>query len=509
MQLRTYQEKMVNELAVMLAGGTKKIVGQLSTGAGKTVVFSAISHRYTTKSTKSVLILVHRKELLQQTRRTLYNAFGITAQAIEAGMKTVPVAKVYVGMVESVARRIPKNIGLVIIDEAHIAAFNKLHDHFPEHFIIGFTATPQSASKKHPMKDFYEDIVCGVDIPELIAAGNLCQNITFAPKETVDRGSLAIKGGEFDESRMAKEFAAPKFINNTVKAYQRWVEGTKCVIFNCNIDHAIQVNNAFIAAGYNARHLDSSMTTTERTNILQWFKTTPGAILNNVAILTAGWDEPTIESVIFNKATLSMPLWLQCCGRGARPTDQKSAFTIIDMGGNAITHGDWCDSRDWKDLFKNPNKGKKSDGVAPVKNCPECDAIVPASTRNCKHCGCLFPEKPPAIEQELSDFIMVTKGINVSQIIEANKEKKEYYPFYLIGKDLATQAKRHSPRMTDEIAEYILNKYHALAKEWCNTKGKKYNQWHQARAKEHLYNELAERFKKWVNPMAQTDQQAA
>lgn len=501
MQLRNYQEKAVNEVAIKLASGIRKVVFQLATGGGKTVVFSAIAHRYTTKSPKSVLILVHRKELLVQTRRTLYAAFGIAAQAIEAGMRTVPTASVYVGMVESVARRIPKNIGLVIIDEAHIAAFNKIHEYFPEQFIIGFTATPKSASKKHPMKDFYQDIVCGIDIPELIEQKNLCQNITFSPKDSIDRSMLAMKGGDFDEAKMASEFAAPKFINNTVKAYAKWAAGTKCVIFNCTIDHAIQVNNAFIIAGYNARHLDSSMTSTERSSILQWFKTTPGAILNNVAILTAGWDEPTIETVIFNKATMSMPLFLQCTGRGARPTDEKSAFTIIDMGGNALVHGDWCDSRDWEDIFRNPLKNKKTDGVAPCKNCPECDAIVPASTRNCKHCGCLFPEKPPAIEEELSDFIMITKGIDVLGIIAANKEKKEYYPFYLIGKNLAIQAKRSVPSMSDERAEFILTTYNTMAKTWCNALGKKYNQWHQARAKEHLYLELAEQFKKWKNPM--------
>ena len=216
MQLRNYQEKAVNEVAIKLASGVRKVVLQIATGAGKTVMFSAIANRYTTKSPKSVLILVHRKELLVQTRRTLYNAFGIAAQAIEAGMRTVPTAKVYVAMVESVARRIPKNIGLVIIDEAHIAAFNKIHDYFPEQFIIGFTATPKSASKKHPMKDFYQDIVCGIDIPELIEQKNLCQNITFSPKDVVDRSGLAMKGGDFDEAKMSSEFAAPKFINNTV-----------------------------------------------------------------------------------------------------------------------------------------------------------------------------------------------------------------------------------------------------------------------------------------------------
>jgi superfamily II DNA or RNA helicase len=504
MELRSYQERGVTQVATKLAEGKRKIVYQLATGGGKTITFSAISQRYINKSGKSVLILVHRKELLQQTRRTLYNAYGISAQIIIAGMRTIPVAQVYVGMVESVNRRIPqlRNIGLVIIDEAHIAAFNKLHEHFPDQFIIGFTATPISANKKKPMKDFYTDIVCGVDIPELITEGHLCQNITYAPKDIVDRGALAIKNGEFDDGLMALEFSKPRYVKNTVTAYERWSKGNKTIIFNCTIEHSIQVNNAFIIAGYNSKHLDSTMSATERDHILSWFKHTPDAILNNVGILTAGFDEPTIETVIMNKSTMSMPLWLQCTGRGARPTEAKSAFTIIDMGGNAIAHGDWCDSRDWENLFVNPSKPGKGDGVAPVKNCPNCDAIINASARTCKFCGFEVPVPPPPIEQELSDFVVVTKGIDVRAVIERHRDKKEYYPFFKIGKDLAQQAKNTVPRMDDEIANYILDHYFAKAQEWCAAKGKRFNQWHQTTAKTHLFTELSQHFKKWKNPLA-------
>lgn len=512
MILREYQEKSVTNVATKLSEGKRKVVLQLATGGGKTIIFSAISKRYVEKSGQAVLILVHRKELLQQTRRTLYNAFGISAQIIVAGMKHVPQAQVYVGMVESVMRRISliHNVGLVIIDEAHIAAFNKIHEHFPTQFIIGFTATPLSASKKHPMKNYYEDIVCGVDIPELIKQGNLCQNITFAPRDVVDRAKLTIKNGEFDDGLMALSFSQPKYIKNTVTAYQKWSKDTKTIIFNVTIDHSIAVNNAFIIAGYNSRHLDSTMTVTERTNVLNWFKHTPNAILNNVGILTAGFDEPTIETVIFNKATMSMPLWLQCTGRGARPTESKSAFTIIDMGGNALSHGDWCDSRDWENIFFNPPKPKDKEGVSPVKNCPQCDAIIPAQRRVCnailpdsdppKICGYEFPTKEQEIEQELSDFVVVTKGIDVMAVIEQNKDKKEYYPFFKIGKDLAAYAKNTVPKLDDDTAEFILNNYYIKAAEWCHAKGKRFNQWHKDTAREHLYTELEQVFKKWTNP---------
>jgi superfamily II DNA or RNA helicase len=495
MELRDYQERAVNEVARKLAV-QKRIVFQLATGGGKTITFSAITKRYIEKSGKAVLILVHRKELMIQTVRTLYAAYGISGQMIRAGMKTVPDAAVYVGMVESVNRRIDrlKNIGLVIIDEAHNLSFAKMFEHFPDQLMIGFTATPLTSSKSKPLKNYYNDIVCGIDIPDLISGGSLCQNITYAPKDVVQAASLKVKAGEYNESLMAMEFSKAKHIQNTVEAYKRYGNNTKCLVFNVNIEHSNLVNEAFIAAGFPSRTVSSL--SSDRDEVIKWYLNTPNAILNNVAILTTGFDAPDTETIIMNRATLSMPLWLQCCGRGSRPTDAKSSFTIIDLGQNAITHGDWGDSRDWENIFFNPPKAGKP-GVAPVKNCPECDAILPARTLLCKYCGHEFP--PPEIEEaeRLSDFVIVTKGIDVPSLIAANKEKKEYYPFFLIGKQLAAMAKQTIPEMTDENFNFILRNYNEKAKEWCHEKGKKYNDWHKQRAEETLITELQNLYKKW------------
>ena len=496
MQLRDYQAAAVEAVARKLTQH-KKVVFQLATGGGKTITFSAIAKRYIEKAGKAVLILVHRKELLQQTRKTLFQFAGINSQVIIAGMKTVPVAPVYVGMVESVNRRIDrlKNIGLVIIDEAHNLSFAKMHEHFPEQMIIGFTATPLTSNKAKPLKNYYQDIVCGVDIPDLIKMGSLCQNITYAPKN-VDPKTLAIKAGEFDEKLMAMEFSKPKHVATAVEAFAKYAPGTKALIFNCNIEHSKLVNDAFNLAGYNSRHLDSYMEDKERDEIIKWFLATPDAILNNVAILTTGFDAPDTETIIMNRATLSLPLWLQCTGRGSRPTEAKKLFTIIDLGGNVTMHADWCESRDWENIFFNPPKQGKP-GVAPVKSCPECDAMLAARTMVCQYCGHEFP--PPEIElaEKLEDFIVVTKGVNVQELIEANRDKKEYYPFFQIGTQLAASAKYTIREMNEETYTFILQQYFLKGKEWCKEKGKKFNQWHQERAAENLQIELQKHFKAW------------
>src|SRR5438309_5213173 len=111
-QLRTYQQAFVDNIAIQLTK-TRKVVAQLATGGGKTIGFCAIAARYIAKTKKRVVIVVHRKELLQQTRKTAYNEFGLVCEPIIAGMHFIPDADIYVCMVESLHTRAHKlqNIG--------------------------------------------------------------------------------------------------------------------------------------------------------------------------------------------------------------------------------------------------------------------------------------------------------------------------------------------------------------------------------------------------------------
>ncbi len=72
-----------------------------------------------------------------------------------------------------------------------------------------------------------------------------------------------------------------------------------------------------------------------------------------------------------------------------------------------------------------------------------------------------------------------------------------YYSFFQIGRDLAEKAKSTIPQMSDEYANFILGKYHDLGREWCKQNKKRYNGWHQQKAKEILFQELKNIFPKW------------
>ena len=501
MNLRYYQSDGIRNCSQEFAKGFKSIVYQLPTGGGKTVIFTEITHRFVERNTTSVIIVVHRAELLRQTRTKLYDTYNIVACEIKAGMKHIPESRVYVCMVESLSKRLNKlsNIGLLILDECHIAVHNKIIDRLGAPFALGFSASPISSNKKEPLKKRYESIVLGPQISELISNKYLCQNITYAPKTGVDRNSLKVKGDDFDEVEMGKEFSKPKFVVNTVDAYNRWARGTKTIVFNVNIAHSKTVYEEFIRQGINARHLDSNSKEEERIEILEWLKITNDAVLCNVGILTTGFDEPTIETIIVNKATNSLALWLQMTGRGSRiidaslstklDTHEKYSFKIIDMGSNAITHGDWCDDRDWKDIFENPIK-KSKNSVAPSKNCPVCEAILHASALQCKYCNFIFPPKEVATEELLHEYVVLTKNIDVNKLIEENDKKKQYFAFFKIVREHANAFKRTKKEINNDIFEFVLGNCYADCKRWCNLNDKKFNKWHQQLCLTELQNIL-------------------
>ena len=99
-------------------------------------------------------------------------------------------------------------------------------------------------------------------------------------------------------------------LENNTSTNAKKIRNLKTLIFNNGINTSLIVYDMFKTAGYDIAHLDNTASKKERARILNWFKVTPGAILTSVSILTTGFDEPTVESIILNRATKSLTLYL-------------------------------------------------------------------------------------------------------------------------------------------------------------------------------------------------------
>jgi superfamily II DNA or RNA helicase len=334
---------------------------QLPTGGGKTVIFSEIVRRYIQKHNKKVVVLTHRIELCKQTSKML-KGFGVKNKIINSNVKELPDQNDYscfVAMVETLKNRINDeklhldNVGLVIIDEAHYNSFRKLLSSFKKAFILGVTATPLSSNIKLPMHQNYDELIVGDTIQSLINKGFLAKAITYS----YDVGLTSLKvgiNGDYTVKSSDDLYTNMAMQEKLLHAYTEKSLGKKTLIFNNGINTSLYVYETFREAGYDVRHLDNTSSTEERKDILHWFKHTPNAILTSVGILTTGFDEPTVETIILNRATKSLTLYFQMIGRGSRKLDDKNEFTVIDLGNNAARFGLWSDPVNWQHIFKSP-----------------------------------------------------------------------------------------------------------------------------------------------------------
>ena len=362
-ELYAYQKGDIDAIFERLdnAPAQHHLLYQLPTGGGKTVIFSEIVRRYLAHNDKKVVVLTHRIELCKQTSKML-KGFGVSNKIINSKVKELPDQNDYscfVAMVETLKNRINDeklhldNICLVIIDEAHYNSFRKLLNSFKNAFILGVTATPLSSNIKLPMHQSYDELIVGDTISSLIDKGFLARATTYS----YDVGLTSLKvgiNGDYTLKSSDDLYTNTIMQEKLLHAYTERSLGKKTLIFNNGIHTSLYVYETFREAGYDIRHLDNTSSSEERKDILAWFKKTPDAILTSVGILTTGFDEPTVETIILNRATKSLTLYYQMIGRGSRKLPGKDEFTVIDLGNNAARFGLWSEPVNWQHIFKSP-----------------------------------------------------------------------------------------------------------------------------------------------------------
>lgn len=362
-ELYDYQKGDIDKIFERLdnAPNDYHLLYQLPTGGGKTVIFSEIVRRYLSKHNKKVVVLTHRIELCKQTSKML-KGFDVKNKIINSNIKELPDQDEYscfVAMVETLKNRLNDeklmidNVGLVIIDEAHYNSFRKLFSQFKNSFILGVTATPLSSNIKLPMHQNYDELIVGDTIQSLIDNGFLARATTYS----YDVGLTSLKvgiNGDYTVKSSDDLYMNMVMQEKLLHAYTEKSLGKKTLIFNNGINTSLYVYDTFREAGFPIKHLDNTTSAEDRKDILQWFKKTPDAILTSVGILTTGFDEPTVESIILNRATKSLTLYFQMIGHGSRKLPHKDEFTVIDLGNNALRFGLWNDPVDWQHIFKSP-----------------------------------------------------------------------------------------------------------------------------------------------------------
>ena len=440
MKLRDYQQDIVIKTQSAFKIGKRQPLIVLPCGAGKTVCFADMSRKHIAKNpNNSVWFLVHRQELIDQTKET-FEKFNIKSDNI------------FIGMVQTLASRIRRGKvvnkpTLIIFDEAHHATaktWTSIIDYFEGVPVIGLTATPARLNGEGLGKIF-DSMIQGVSADWLIEHNYLAPYEYYAPK--VFTKTFSMKGSDFDQSEVTSFFETSKIYGN-IKQY---IDMNRKTIIYCP---SIKFSKYLESIIPGVVHFDGSTPKSERRQIIQDFRDNKIKILSNVDLIGEGFDVPDCDTVILLRPTMSLSLYVQQSMRALRYRPGKKAI-IYDLVGNVFRHGmptnvfDW--SLDGKVKAQNPN-GERD---IIVRTCQKCLLAYGGTKPICPYCGFDNKKTKKQIQEErqaelekiermerFNKKLEQGRAQNLQQLIQLGKKRGYKNPTYWAKQILKGRYKR-------------------------------------------------------------------
>jgi ATP-dependent helicase IRC3 len=337
--LRPYQQEALDAIVNSEQNGVSKQLVVLPTGAGKTILFSHLP--LIRKNTLPMLVLAHRAELLEQAKNKIQASNPTLVVEIEQAEKKAGQVDVVVASVATLGRNNTPRIleyskdyfKSIVIDEAHHAAaitYRRVVDYFNPPFLLGVTATPQRSDNTR-LTDVFEEIVYYKSIQDLIENGYLCPLIGYRVKTNTDITEVEIQNGDYNQSQLEDHINTSERNAHIVASYNNLASFSKAIVFAAGVSHARDLATSFAQNGTSVRVILGTTPSEERAQILKDFSSGVVKVLVNVGVLTEGFDEPSLETIIIAKPTRSTLLYTQIVGRGTRLYDGKPHCTIIDI----------------------------------------------------------------------------------------------------------------------------------------------------------------------------------
>jgi superfamily II DNA or RNA helicase len=369
------------------------------TGSGKTRMAVEVIVKALKKGHR-VMLIAHRKELIEQAKNTLENA-GAGACLVES-IQTL------------LSRNERPEVDLLVVDECHhIVAdeWKKLVDHYAYARILGLTATPTRLDEV-PLGVTFGSMVNAVHYSELLADGYLVDCSVYAPPKPIQ--GLALE---------------------PLEAYEKYASGKRGFVYVKTKAEASELARKFCDAGFPAAEVTDATPKKLRAQRISDLKNGELKILVNVYTLTEGVDIPAAEFVMLARGCGHISMFLQIVGRVLRPFEGKERAVVIDLVGAMRQHGFPTENRYWNLLEGKPERGEVARyGV----ECPQCFAYFMRKPI-CPHCGYDLANAP---KDEKTERLIYNVELQCYTKQEASEETKQRELMRLV--ELAEQRGFHA-----------------------------------------------------------------
>lgn len=458
-ELRQYQKNYLNKLNKILK--TKKsCILTLPTGAGKTIMMTEWARKFAEKG-KRTLIIVDREELVFQTDKNLENV-----SIMKAGYDKLykPDALIHIVMLQTAYSRQKKLMDLdfdyIFFDEVHQyydgLMFKAITEAFPNAKIIGVSATP--IDNKGYLLPGFDECINDLQLQDLIDMGFLVEpNYYTLSNYKIDLSHIKITNGDFNVEELDNMMINFERLDKIFTEWSKVGADKKTIAFCSSIKQAEATCKYFSDRGVACACLHSKSNNREST--LAALKNNLLQIVFNVGILVAGFDEPTVNCVMFLNPTKILRRYIQQAGRGLRIAPNKKECLMLDFAGLTSIHG-FCN--DLRFYIPAPAEAEYK-----YKECPECGNILAKHIKKCDVCGYEFTaeEIMTVSKPKKSEIERLEKAMNLQkelkhEIYNLVKEQgyKNGYSYYLFIDTLKTK------KPTESVIKFFQRKMSKINK---------------------------------------------
>ena len=467
MRLRKYQQRSVDLLLECLRSLPEAApIAWLPTGSGKSVVTAALASEIVGEKRGAVLVLTHRRELIQQSAEKLPR--HIRGSIFSAGLKSKDLSgQVIFAGIQSIRKhwhKLPR-VAVIVIDEiqyAHSAYYEFIENvkkASPMVRVVGLSATPFTASgvwlHMLPENRIFTGIVSQVGINELLDEGYLCPLVPYRSAERLRTDGVRVdpKTGDFAQNQLQAAVDVPELVRRCAdEIHDIFFERNSVIVFCAGVAHAEHVAAAL---GPSAAVVLGNTPAGGRDEIVSAFRAGKVKYLVSVDVILVGFDAVNTDGVVWLRPTQSALVWLQGNGRGMRTHHAKVDCLVADFTDNSDRYPPL------NEIEGRPPQNKNGD--APTRICDGCFSIILAALRKCPHCG----HEYPVVEGDGRQHLDPETGLLISGVVK-NADGTRSYPVERV--EYRAETTRTGDRAL--VADYFApSRQSPVATEW-------YNLWH-------------------------------
>ena len=434
-ELRKCQITSIEALRNSLRKGKKRPMLQLPTAAGKTTLAANITRMALQKrdlqdlskrKPVAVYYVVPRTSLVGQTGKRFKEEGIPDIGLLGGGYKQNLNGQVIISTWQSLKNRMPlKPADLVIIDEAHSlpkCVRKWMEDPaWQKTPFIGLSATPWTKG----LAQFFDDLIVGATIKELIEEGVLSPSHTFAPASHLkpDLKGVKIIAGEYHEGMLSERMQKRELVADAVEEWLARGENRPTILFAVDRAHAKKLRDEFDKAGVRTAYIDMHVTVAERDAIGEQLRTGEVQVVCSVDCLTMGIDWPWISCISLCRPTRNPWTFVQLVGRGLRTYPSKNGCRILDHSDTTARLG-LVEDIDIHQLDQGlPNEARKRKRKeierkeALPEECLHCGYMKPIGVRKCPDCG-FEPQKLSPIGFREGELTEVGKKAEIAPAVK-------------------------------------------------------------------------------------------